>query len=47
MHSGLRTLDALHLATAVRLKSVISGILTFDKELAAAAARHDVPVEAI
>lgn len=46
MHSRLRTLDALHLATAVQLKSVISGILTFDKELADAAARHGVPVRA-
>ncbi|MGM7698492.1 PIN domain-containing protein [Microbacterium sp. A84] len=41
-HSGLRSLDALHLATAVRLKGAITGILTFDKELARAAGRHGV-----
>lgn len=46
MHSRLRTLDALHLATAVRLKDAISGILTFDQELADAAARHGVAVTA-
>ena len=43
MHAGLRTLDALHLATAVRLKAAISGILTFDRELADAAARSAIP----
>lgn len=47
MHSGLRPLDALHLATAVRLKGVLSGILTFDNELADAAARHGIPTEVI
>lgn len=43
MHSGLRTLNALHLATAVRLTGMVSGILTFDKELATAAALHEIP----
>lgn len=43
MHSGLRTLDALHLATAVHVGTAITGILTFDNELAAAAERHGVP----
>ncbi|MFA4897308.1 MULTISPECIES: type II toxin-antitoxin system VapC family toxin [Microbacterium] len=47
MHSGLRTLDALHLATAVRIKSAISGILTFDNELGAAAERHGIPLEEV
>lgn len=42
MHSGLRTLGALHLATAVRLKGAVTGILTFDQKLADAAARHGV-----
>lgn len=42
MHSRLRTLDALHLATAVRLKSAISGILTFDDELSEAASRFAI-----
>lgn len=42
MHSGLRTLDALHLATAVYLGTAITGILTFDKELAGAAVRYGI-----
>jgi predicted nucleic acid-binding protein len=37
LHSGLRSLDALHLATALYLKDTLSGILTFDKKLADAA----------
>ncbi|MBP3977112.1 PIN domain-containing protein [Microbacterium sp. BLY] len=36
-HSGLRTLDALHLAAALELGDVITSFLTFDNELAAAA----------
>lgn len=44
LHSGLRTLDALHLAAALRLTTVITGILTFDDELAAAARRHGLSV---
>lgn len=40
LHSRLRTLDALHLATALRLGSAIDGILTFDDELAAAASQR-------
>lgn len=40
LHSRLRTLDALHLATALRLGPAITGILTFDDELAAAAAQR-------
>ena len=47
MHSGLRTLDALHLATAVRLRDAISGMLTFDNELAAAATCQGVPVHEV
>lgn len=43
LRSGLRTLDSMHLATAVRLEGVISGILTFDHELATAAGRHGIP----
>lgn len=42
MHSGLRTLDALHLATAIHVGTAITGILTFDNELAAAAERHGI-----
>ncbi|MDQ0614422.1 putative nucleic acid-binding protein [Microbacterium sp. W4I4] len=46
LHSRLRTLDALHLATAVRLKGTIFSILTFDNELAAAASRNGIPAAA-
>ncbi|MEV8263549.1 PIN domain-containing protein [Microbacterium sp. NPDC077057] len=35
--SGLRTLDALHLAAALELGDVVTALLTFDRELAAAA----------
>jgi predicted nucleic acid-binding protein len=44
LHSRLRPLDALHLATALRLGSAIDGILTFDEELAAAAAQRGLDV---
>ncbi|WP_404474377.1 type II toxin-antitoxin system VapC family toxin [Microbacterium aerolatum] len=47
LHSGLRTLDALHLATALRLGSAITGILTFDKELAGAAEQRGLPLHRI
>lgn len=43
LHSGLRTLDALHLATALELQDAITGILTFDQEFADAAAAHGLP----
>ncbi|QDE33493.1 type II toxin-antitoxin system VapC family toxin [Microbacterium foliorum] len=39
LHSGLRTLDALHLATALEIGDAIESILTFDLEFAAAAER--------
>lgn len=44
LHSGLRALDALHLATAIHIKDALSGILTFDRELAAAAVRNGLPL---
>lgn len=47
LHSGLRTLDALHLATALRLGSAITGILTFDKELAGAAEQRGLSLHRI
>lgn len=47
MHSRLRTLDALHLAKPVRLKDVISSIITFDKEVAEAASRNGIPAAAM
>ncbi|MFF5624983.1 type II toxin-antitoxin system VapC family toxin [Microbacterium sp. LWH10-1.2] len=40
LRSGLRTLDALHLATALRLGTTVDGILTFDLELRARAEHH-------
>ena len=43
LHSGLRTLDALHLATAVHIGDAVEGILCFDAELNAAASRAGIP----
>ncbi|MBT2484259.1 MULTISPECIES: type II toxin-antitoxin system VapC family toxin [unclassified Microbacterium] len=43
IHCGLRTLDALHLATALELGDTITSILTFDREFAAVAARLGIP----
>lgn len=43
MHSGLRTLDALHLATAIEIGDALTSILTFDVEFAAAATRLGIP----
>lgn len=43
LRTGLRALDALHLATALEIGDTVSGILTFDREFAAAAARHGLP----
>ncbi|UJP09405.1 type II toxin-antitoxin system VapC family toxin [Microbacterium sp. KUDC0406] len=43
MHSRLRTLDALHLATAVRIRGVVDSILTFDAEMRAAAVAAGIP----
>lgn len=40
LRSGLRTLDALHLATALELSDVVTSVLTYDNELAAAARAH-------
>lgn len=42
LHSGLRTLDALHLATALEIGDAIKSILTFDLEFAAAAERFGI-----
>ncbi|MGM1018279.1 MAG: type II toxin-antitoxin system VapC family toxin [Actinomycetota bacterium] len=44
LHSGLRTLDALHLATAVELRDAIAGILTCDQDLATAATDQQIPL---
>lgn len=45
MRSGLRTLNALHLATAVRLGEAVDSILTFDVEMRTASESHGLPVE--
>lgn len=50
IRSGLRTLDALHLATAVVLDDAVTGFLSFDDELNRAAEvrgfrLHDLPAD--
>jgi uncharacterized protein len=47
LRSGLRTLDALHLATAATLGSLVTAFLSYDRELNAAAARYGVPLHAL
>jgi predicted nucleic acid-binding protein len=42
----LRTLDAIHLATAVAIRTGLSAFLTYDKRLAAAAEAAGLPVVA-
>lgn len=42
--AGLRTLDALHLATALSIREEIGAFLTYDDRLAEAAAGHGLPV---
>lgn len=44
VRSGLRTLDALHLATAVVLGPIVTEFLSFDDELNAAALAHGIPL---
>lgn len=46
LHSGLRSLDALHLATAIRLRDMITSVLTYDHDLAEAARAHGLTVTA-
>jgi uncharacterized protein len=40
----LRTLDAIHLATALAVREDLAGIVTYDRRLAAAAERLDLEV---
>jgi predicted nucleic acid-binding protein len=40
----LRTLDAIHLATALAVREDLAGLVTYDRRLAAAAARVDLEV---
>lgn len=42
----LRSLDALHLASALRLGDDLDGLVTYDDRLAAAAAEHGIEVVA-
>jgi predicted nucleic acid-binding protein len=41
---GLRTLDAIHLATALALGGALEGLLTYDRRLAQAASAAGLPV---
>lgn len=43
LRSGLRTLDALHLATMLYLGPLVVTCLSFDDELTAGALRHGIP----
>lgn len=47
IRSRLRTLDALHLATAVALGSIVTEFLSFGGELDAAALAHGIPLRSI
>ena len=47
LRSGLRTLDALHLATMLYLGPLVVTCLSFDDELTAASLRHGIPQHAL
>lgn len=42
---SLRSLDAIHLATALVLRDDLHAVVTYDKRLAAAAEAHHLPVD--
>jgi predicted nucleic acid-binding protein len=42
----LRSLDAIHLATAMLLGDAVDVMITYDKRLAAVAAAHKIPTVA-
>lgn len=44
LRSGLRTLDALHLASALAVGPLVTSFLSYDDELNAAALRHGIPL---
>ncbi len=44
LRSGLRTLDALHLATMLTLGPIVTSLLSFDTELNEAALTHGIPL---
>jgi predicted nucleic acid-binding protein len=43
---SLRSLDAIHLATALVLRDHLDVFVTYDKRLASVAEEHQVPVDA-
>jgi predicted nucleic acid-binding protein len=43
--SPLRTLDAIHLASALRIRASLTTMLAYDKRLLAAATAHGLPTE--
>lgn len=43
MRSGLRALDALHLATALQLEGIVDSMLSFDRELLERAREAGIP----
>lgn len=42
---SLRSLDTIHLATALVLRNEVRAVVTYDKRLAAAAEAHQLPVD--
>lgn len=44
--TGLRSLDAIHLATALSVRDDLGAVLTYDDRLAAAARDHGLPATA-
>jgi predicted nucleic acid-binding protein len=40
--AGLRTLDAIHLSTALEIKADLAGLLTYDSRLGTAAKQHGI-----
>lgn len=45
--SGLRTMNALHLATMLYLGPLVVACLSFDDEVTAAALRHGIPAHSL
>ena len=44
--ADLRSLDAIHLASCLRLRTQVDAVLVYDRELTAALLAHALPVEA-
>lgn len=47
LRSGLRTLDSIHLATALSLGPLITEFLSFDTELNKSALRYGIPLHSL